>query len=154
MTDELEINDSRVEFMAMYIIKSLKIKGDKFTKMYAAEEYKIMIHDFLDKVDQSLLVFSVNPASQALNISYSYPNQLKAKAVYFSKKSKDPVTKDQNIKDALIYGDLSYSPIEQLSAILDEVHLYNFLAFLFQCILFICRIFFFILSSKVIGSCV
>jgi hypothetical protein len=26
-----------------------------------------------------------------------------------------------NLKEALIYGDLSYSPLEQLSALLDEV---------------------------------
>jgi dynein heavy chain len=89
-------------------------------KMYAIEENKIIIQEFLDKNEQSLLVFMLNSA-QALTVSYSYPNQLKNKACYFSKKSKEAISRDVNIKDALVYGDLSYSPIEQLSAILDEV---------------------------------
>jgi dynein heavy chain len=120
MAEELEINDSRVEFMAVYLLKTLKIKPDKWTKMYSVEDNKLMVHDFLDKNEQSLLVFSLN-ATQALVASYSYPNQLKAKACYFSKKNKEPITKDVNIKDVLVYGDLSYSPLDQLSAILDEV---------------------------------
>ena len=121
MADELEINDSRVEFMAVYLIKTLKIKPDKWTKMYTIDENKLMIHEFLDKSDQSLLVFSLN-AAQSLVAAYSYPNQLKAKACYFSKKNKEPITKDASIKDVLVYGDLSYSPLDQLSAILDEVY--------------------------------
>lgn len=122
MADELEIGDSRVEFIANYLLKTLKLKPDKWTKMYAIEENKIMIHDFLDKTEQNLLVFSINNL-QALVISYSYPNQIKAKACYFTKKSKEPITKDMSIKDAMLYGDLSYAPLDQLSAILDEVDL-------------------------------
>lgn len=121
MADELEINDSRVEFMAVYLLKTLKLKPDKWTKMYALEENKILIQDFLDKSDQSLIVFLLN-AAQALVVTYAYPNQLKAKACYFSKKSKESIPKDVSIKDALVYGDLSYSPLDQLSAILDEVY--------------------------------
>ncbi len=120
MADDLELNDPRVEFIAVYLLKTLKLKGEKWMKMYAIEENKIIIQEFLDKNEQSLLVFMLNSA-QALTVSYSYPNQLKNKACYFSKKSKEAISRDVNIKDALVYGDLSYSPIEQLSAILDEV---------------------------------
>jgi dynein heavy chain len=120
MAEELELNDSRVEFMAVYIMRSLKVKGDKFTKMYAIEDNKIMVHDFLDKNEQNLLVFSLNN-QQGISVSYAYPSSLKAKAVYFAKKNKDPISKEMNVKEALLYGDLSYSPIEQLSAILDEL---------------------------------
>lgn len=128
MADELELNDSRVEFMAVYLLKTLKLKPDKWTKMYGVEENKIMVHEFLDKSDQSLLVFYLN-AAQALVVTHAYPNQLKAKACYFSKKNRESISKDVNIKDALIYGDLSYSPLEQLSAILDEVTLNTIFCF-------------------------
>ncbi|CAF0714705.1 unnamed protein product [Brachionus calyciflorus] len=120
MADDLEIQDARVEFLAIYLLKTLKIKGDKWTKMYAIEDNKIMIHEFLDKNEQTLLVFILN-SSGTLTVSYSYPNTLKNKACYFAKKNRDPISKDVNIKDALIYGDLSYSPLDQLSAILDEL---------------------------------
>jgi dynein heavy chain len=120
MADELEIGDSRIEFMALYLLKTLKLKNDKWMKMYAIEENKIVIQEFLDKPDLNILVFSLN-AAQALIVSYSYPTQIKSKACYFAKKNKDAITKDASIKDVLIYGDLSYSPLDQLSAILDEV---------------------------------
>ena len=120
MADDLDLSDSRVEFMALYLLKTLKLKNDKWTKMYTLEENKIMIQEFLDKSENNILVFSVNPAG-LLSPSYSYPSSIKTKACYFAKRTKDPIGKDLNIKDALLYGDLSYSPLDQLSAILDEV---------------------------------
>ncbi|MFN9945030.1 MAG: hypothetical protein ACK56I_36735, partial [bacterium] len=51
----------------------------------------------------------------------NYPSVIKTKACYFAKKQKESISKDMNLKEALIYGDLSYSPLEQLSALLDEV---------------------------------
>ena len=116
----MELNDSRVEFIAVYLLKTLKLKSDKWTKMYAIEDNKVMIQDFLDKNEQNLLVFVLN-STQSLIISYVYPAQLKSKACYFAKKNKEVLSKDMSIKDVLIYGDLSYSPLDQLSAILDEV---------------------------------
>lgn len=120
MADDLEISDSRVAFIAVYLLKTLKLKSDKWTKMYAIEDNKIMVHEFLDKNEQHLLVFILN-SSGTLQVQHTYPNSLKNKACYFAKKGRDAVSKDVNIKDALIYGDLSYSPLDQLSAILDEV---------------------------------
>ena len=120
MAEDLELSDSRVEFIAVYLLKTLKLKNDKWTKMYSVEDNKITIQEFLDKNEQSLLVFTLN-SSSALMVGYSYPTQIKTKACYFAKKNKESVGKDLNIKDALIYGDLSYSPLEQLAAILDEV---------------------------------
>jgi dynein heavy chain len=120
MAEDLEIGDSRIEFMALYVLKTLKLKNDKWTKLYALDENKVIIQEFLEKSDNNLLVFTMN-AAQLLAMSYSYPSSIKTKSCYFAKKTKDPIGKDVNIKDALLYGDLSYSPLEQLSAILDEV---------------------------------
>lgn len=131
MAEDLDILDSRVEFMAVYLLKTLKLKSDKWTKMYAIEDNKVLIQEFLDKNEQSLLVFILN-SSGTLVVQYNYPNQLKNKVCYFAKKNpRDPVSKDANVKDSLIYGDLSYSPLEQLSVILDEVNFY-FLIFYFK----------------------
>jgi dynein heavy chain, axonemal len=121
MAEELaDISDSRVVFIASYLLKTFKVKAEKWHKFYAIEESKLIIQEFLDKNEQSLLVFSMN-SSQALSVSYAYPNQLKTKACYFAKKKQEALGKDLNIKDALLYGDLSYSPLDQLSAILDEL---------------------------------
>ena len=120
MSDDLEIGDSRIEFIALYVLKTLKLKSDKWTKFYAPDDNKLVMQEFVDKNEQNLLVFSLN-AAQAIVATHAYPSTLKTKACYFAKKSKEAIAKDVNIKDALLYGDLSYSPLDQLSAILDEV---------------------------------
>ena len=120
MADELEIGDSRIEFMAIYLLKTLKLKNDKWMKMYAIDENKQIINDFFEKTDISLIVFYLN-ISGALTVQYQYPTLIKSKVAYFVKKNKDSISKETPIKDALAYGDLSTTPLDQLSAILDEV---------------------------------
>ena len=120
MADELEIGDSRIEFMAVYLLKTLKLKNDKWMKMYAIDENKQIINDFFEKTDISLIVFYLN-ISGALTVQYQYPTLIKSKVAYFVKKNKESISKETPIKDALAYGDLSTTPLDQLSAILDEV---------------------------------
>jgi dynein heavy chain, axonemal len=120
MADELEIGDSRIEFMAVYLLKTLKLKNDKWMKMYAIDENKQIINDFFEKTEISLIVFYLN-ITGALTVQYQYPTLIKSKVAYFVKKNKESISKETPIKDALAYGDLSTTPLDQLSAILDEV---------------------------------
>jgi len=50
MEEDLEINDPRVEFLADYVLKTMKLRADRWLKMYAAEENKQLCLDFFDKV--------------------------------------------------------------------------------------------------------
>ena len=125
---DLEIGDTRVEFIADYVLKTMKIKPDKWTKMYGVDEVKQMFLDFFDKPEHTSLLISANAAG-VLSVGFDWPAQLRTKAVYFVKKSKDPIQKDSPIRSSLIYGDLSYSPIDQLSAFVDEVGITVFLVF-------------------------
>ncbi len=117
---ELELGDSRVEFICDYVLKTMKVKSDKWTKMYSLEENKQMFFDWFEKVDHLNLLVSANAAG-ALAVTYEWPTQLKAKACYFVKKGKEAIQKDTPLRTAVLYGDLSYSPIDQLSAFVDEV---------------------------------
>lgn len=120
MTDELELNDTRVEFMADYTLKTLKCKADRFAKMYSLDESKQLFTDFFEKSDiMSILIIAT--ASGGLNVQYEWPNNPKGKACYFVKKSKEPITKDANLRTTLLYGDMSQFPLDQLSAFVDEV---------------------------------
>lgn len=124
MTNDLEITDSRVEFIALYLLKSLKLKNDKWIKLYTSEDNKVIIEDFLDKTLHNNLVFSLTMAGHIM-VSVNYPTQVKTKSCYFSKRNPNlAVPKDGNLNDALSYGDLSYNPMQQLSTILNEVNLY------------------------------
>ena len=124
MASDLDINDKRVEFVADYVLKTMKLKGDKWTKMYSLEENKQMFLEFFDKSDHSNLIVTVSSAG-ALSVGYEWPATLRnQKACYFVKKSKENIQKDSPLRNSLIYGDLSYSPMDQLSAFVDEV--FNF----------------------------
>ncbi|XP_072167681.1 dynein beta chain, ciliary [Diadema setosum] len=115
-----EITDARLDFISEYILKSYKLKPDKWAKCLGVEENKILMLEFLEKADYPQLIVTVNPAG-LITPSYDFPAALKTtKAVYFIKKSKEAVGKE-NFKTNLVYGDLSYSPLEQLSALVDEI---------------------------------
>lgn len=117
---ELELGDSRIEFIADYVLKTLKLKSDKWMKLYGVEENKQMILDFFEKPEHlNLVIFST--AGGGLSVALEWPAQLKQKACYFVKKGKENVSKDQPMRSSVLYGDLSYSPIDQLSAFVDEV---------------------------------
>jgi len=122
MAAELELNDQRVEFIADYVIKTFKIKPDRFAKMYSLEETRQMYMDFFEKNDLPTLVVSAT-AGGGLVTTFEWPSNPKAKACYFVKKTRDAIQKDTNFRLAFLYGDLSYQPLDQLSAFVDEVKL-------------------------------
>jgi len=77
---ELEIGDVRVEFIAEYVLKTLRLKPDKWTKMYVIEENKMLCLDFFDKAESDTLVIVFNAAG-GLSVSTDWPSQFKQKAV-------------------------------------------------------------------------
>ena len=119
---DLELGDSRVEFIADYVIKTTKCKPDKFAKMYSADETKQLFMDWFEKADNLSLVILNNPGG-SLTAQNEWPANLKQKACYFVKKAKEPISKDVPFRQSVLYGDLSYSPLDQLSAFVDEVSL-------------------------------
>ncbi|RDD42081.1 Dynein beta chain, ciliary [Trichoplax sp. H2] len=119
MSNDNDNVDVRLEWISEYVLRTLKVKYEKWQKMYTIDENKNIIQQVLDKSDQMILVFYSNSAG-ALCVSLEFPSTLKQKAVYFIKKAREPIPKE-NFKAALNYGDLSNSPLEQLSALVDEV---------------------------------
>jgi dynein heavy chain len=117
---DLELNDKRVEFVADYVLKTFKLKPDKWMKLYNVEESKTQLLEFFDKQENLCLVVTGNSAG-VLALQYEWPNSVKHKAVYFVKKNKENVQKDGKYRDQLLYGDLSNAPMDQLSAYVDEV---------------------------------
>ncbi|CAF1439706.1 unnamed protein product, partial [Didymodactylos carnosus] len=120
MAEDLELNDPRIHFVADYVLKTLKLKSDKFAKMYGIEENKVMIHDYFDKNESQILVIQFTAAG-SLQPSTTFPNILKNKSCYFIKKRREPTPKDSSFKETIMYGDLSTAPLDQLSAMVDEL---------------------------------
>ena len=79
------------------------------------------MQDFLDKDYPDLIVITQNVAGQ-LGISLAFPIGSKSKSVYFMKKSRGAIPRDK-IKQALVFGDMSPVPLDQLCILIDEVNL-------------------------------
>ncbi|CAF2140297.1 unnamed protein product [Rotaria magnacalcarata] len=120
MAEDLELNDPRIYFVADYVLKTLKLKSDKFAKMYGLEENKIILHEFFDKADSPILVVQYTAAG-SLQPTVVFPNVLKNKSCYFIKKRRENIPRDSILRDVMMYGDLSTSPVDQLSAMVDEL---------------------------------
>ncbi|CDQ78911.1 unnamed protein product [Oncorhynchus mykiss] len=111
--------DRRFEFIEKYVLKTLKLKQDRWQKCISTDDNKQVIQEFLDKPDQMTLVVSLNAAGHLLP-TIGFPATVKNKGVYFVKRSKTALTPD-SMKSNLVYGDLSYAPLDQFSALVEEV---------------------------------
>jgi hypothetical protein len=67
MVEELDIADLRLYFLADYLIKSLRLRADKWTKMMQRDDQNRTIVDFCDKSELALLVFHVDPAGNLVS---------------------------------------------------------------------------------------
>ena len=112
--------DRRLEFMGSYVIKTLKLKPEKWQRVITLEESKAIIKEFLDRAVPVVLIIILTPAAQLVP-STTFPlSQLKSKGVYFIKKKPEQVPR-QDCCNFLIVGDLATRSIDQLSTLVDEV---------------------------------
>ncbi|CAH2292037.1 dynein heavy chain 9, axonemal [Pelobates cultripes] len=111
--------DKRLLFLEEYVLKTLKLKPDRWQKCVSTEENKTILQEFLEKADQLLLVVALNPAGQLVP-TLDFPKTNKNKSVFFLKRSSAFLSAD-SMKTSLIYGDLSYAPLDHFSALVEEV---------------------------------
>ncbi|XP_032221173.2 dynein beta chain, ciliary [Nematostella vectensis] len=116
----MEFSDVRFDHISDYVLKTMKLKADKWAKLQGNEEYRQIILDFFEKHDHNSLVITLSSAAQLVP-SYEFPTNTKNKSVYYIKKEKGLNIGKDNFKNALSYGDLSASPLEQLSVLVEEI---------------------------------
>ncbi|XP_041975803.1 dynein beta chain, ciliary [Aricia agestis] len=111
--------DPRFEFIGSYVVKSLKLKPEKWLRLLSVEEHRSTLRDFVDKPRPTLLVVTLTHTAQLLPV-VSFPCCLKNKAVYFVKKRPDVVPRE-SCADMVIFGDLAPRLIDELASLVDEV---------------------------------
>ena len=84
---DAEFSDPRFDYISEYILKTFKLKPDKWSKLLGSEEYKQVIIDFFDKPDKPQLIVTLTAAGQ-LEPGYEFPTGGKNKSIYFLKKNK------------------------------------------------------------------
>lgn len=117
--EESPAEDKRLDFIADYVLRTLKLKQDKWQKCVSSEDNKQVLREFLDGQEQRTLVVSVNAAG-LLQPAAAFTAGSRNKAVYFVKQSKAALS-PHSTRDNLVYGDLSYAPLDQFSALVEEV---------------------------------
>ncbi|KAM3592376.1 uncharacterized protein V6R79_017533 [Siganus canaliculatus] len=117
--EESPVQDARLDFIAEYVLKTLKLKEDKWQKCVSSEDNVLVLQEFLDLSEQTTLVVSVS-VSGLLQPTADFTVASKQKAVYFVKQSRTALTA-QSMKEHLVYGDLSSAPLDQFSALVEEI---------------------------------
>ncbi|GCC26775.1 hypothetical protein chiPu_0005195 [Chiloscyllium punctatum] len=112
-------SDQRWGFLQDYVLKALKLKAERWQKCTGTEEHRLVIQEFVENSEQTVLVLSLNPAGHLVP-SLHFPNLSKNKAVFFVKRHKEKLTAD-SMRTNLLFGDLAYCPLDQFAALVDEV---------------------------------
>lgn len=138
-------DDPRVEFIYQYLLRSSKIKPDKWAKMLATEDLKVInlskklklvtynheevltkilwlqnvIMNFFGSPEEYILTVNVSSSGgivPALGIQSNVRNKLS----YFVKRQPVIIT-ETNYRELLIPGDMSPKPVDELSILVQEV---------------------------------
>lgn len=116
--EESPVEDRRLDFICDYVLRTLKLKRDRWQKLISGEDNRRLLQDFLDRSDNKTLVMSVTTAG-LLRPSASFTAS-RNKAVYFMKRSEATLSADTMMEN-LVCGDLCSAPLHQLSVVVQEV---------------------------------
>ncbi|XP_022909837.1 dynein beta chain, ciliary-like [Onthophagus taurus] len=111
--------DHRLDFVNNYLTKSLKLKQDKWAKMFQDADSKKLFMNFLDNGSVPMMIMYMAP-SGLLTPSYTYPANMKSKGSYFIRRIPEILTVE-NMKQVLIIGDYSYKSVEELSVLTEDI---------------------------------
>ncbi|NWQ91943.1 DYH17 protein, partial [Burhinus bistriatus] len=113
------VSDERHGFLESFATLLLRVRPDKWSKFLGSEEAAAVLDEFFRQQDMLELVLGLNPAGQLLPTA-CFPPALKGKGVYFVKKKRENITRE-NCWSGLLVGDIGPSPVEQLITVVEEV---------------------------------
>ena len=151
--NERKEEDARLEFILQYLIRSSKLRFEKWTKMIANEEFKVnlfaiffpvilyqlplylfikiltmccqdIILKFFNTPTERILVMQVS-TSGALVPALGIQPSTKIKSSYFIRSQMVKID-EQNYREILIPGDMAPKPIEELAVLVEEVYCESF----------------------------
>ena len=119
--DDVHVIDDRWTILEKITLRNLNLKNDKWSKLASNEDLKPIIQAWLDKADLTHLIMALNIAGQ-IEPSYQFPTSTKSKYMYFVKNENVAIPKDtQKFNEVVTVGGMAQLPLEQFSAIIDEI---------------------------------
>ncbi|NXP52612.1 DYH17 protein, partial [Heliornis fulica] len=113
------VPDERHGFLESFATLLLRVRPDKWGTFVGSKEAAAMLDQFFRQQDVLELVLQLNAARQVLPTA-AFPPALSRKGLYFVKRKKENITQ-KNCRSGLLVGDISPSPVEQLSTVMQEV---------------------------------
>ncbi|NXU59271.1 DYH17 protein, partial [Turnix velox] len=113
--------DERHGLLESFAMLLLRLRPDKWNKFVGSDEAVAALDEFFRMQDVSELVLGLNPAGQLMP-TVCFPPALKGKGIYFVKKKKENITRE-NCRAALLVGEIGPSPVEQLVTVVEEIML-------------------------------
>uniref|UniRef100_A0A671VQG9 Dynein axonemal heavy chain 17 n=1 Tax=Sparus aurata TaxID=8175 RepID=A0A671VQG9_SPAAU len=102
--EEPPAEDRRLDFIADYVLRTLKVKQDKWQKCVSSEDNRQVLQEFLDRAERRTLVVSVTAAG-LLQPAAAFTAAGRHKAVYFVKRTGAALS-PQSMKEGLVVAPL------------------------------------------------
>ncbi|XP_074778161.1 dynein axonemal heavy chain 17 [Athene noctua] len=110
--------DERFGFLETFAAGLLRVQPDQWSRFVGSEEAAAALDKFFKQREVLELVLGLNSAGQLLPTA-GFPPALEGKGLYFVKKKRQNVTRENC--SGLLVGDISPSPVEQLVTVVEEV---------------------------------
>ncbi|XP_075889814.1 dynein axonemal heavy chain 9 isoform X2 [Nelusetta ayraudi] len=118
--EEPPAQDERLDFIADYVLRTLKVKRDKWQKLVSGEDDLRLLLDFLDGAEPRSLLVSLTAAGLLQPAAGFAAADFRNRAVYFVKRRTAALSL-LSMRGNLVCGELSCEPLEQFSALVEEV---------------------------------
>lgn len=118
--EEPPAQDERLDFIADYVLRTLKVKRDKWQKLVSGEDDLRLLLDFLDRAEPRSLLVSLTAAGLLQPAAGFAAADFRNRAVYFVKRRTAALSL-LSMRGNLVCGELSCEPLEQFSALVEEV---------------------------------
>lgn len=119
--EEHPVRDHRLDFLADCVLRTLKVKRDQWQKLVSGEDELRLLRGFLDGAEpRSLLLWLTAAGLMRPATRFEAADSLRDRAVYFVKR-RAAALGPRPMTESLVCGQLSGEPLEQLSALVEEV---------------------------------
>ncbi|EDS32929.1 dynein heavy chain [Culex quinquefasciatus] len=116
---EEQKEDPCAAFVGSYVLKTMRLKDEKWQKLMGNEELKMIVMEWVKRAPVRRLIVTLSNAGALIPTHY-FPTTSKGKRCFFVK-IRETVLDIDNIREQIMYGDLSAGPIDDLAVIVDEV---------------------------------
>ncbi|XP_028422796.1 dynein axonemal heavy chain 9 isoform X2 [Perca flavescens] len=118
--EESPAEDSRLDFIADYVLRTLRLNQDKWQQCVSSGDNRQLLQDFLDRAEHRSLVVWLSAAGLLQPTAGFPPAGSGTRAVYLLKQ-RGAALRPHRMQEQLLCGDMSPAALDHFSALVQEV---------------------------------